>query len=352
VLDEVGSERAAIFAVLDAAAMGMLFAATNPERTSALILGNGTARYRAAEGYPGMDDATVDAAVAWFETAWGTEEFAVAINPASSATPGYTRWFAKYMRASASPRLIAAQLRSLADLDLREVLPSIRVPTLVLQREAGAFATLEQGRYMVEHIPDARLVVFPGVDSSFLSADSDIVLDAVEEFLTGVRPTREPDRALATVLFTDIVDSTRRAVEVGDHAWRRTLDSHDDLVRTEIERHSGRLIKTTGDGVLATFDAPGRAIRCAVALVGGVAALGLAIRAGLHTGEVELRGDDIGGVAVHTAARVGALAASGEVLVSRTVVDLVAGSGIDFDDRGEHHLKGVPGTWRLFAARV
>jgi class 3 adenylate cyclase len=332
--------------------MAMLFAATNPDRTSALILGNATARYRADEGYQGMDAETIDAAVAWFETGWGTEEFAAWIAPASSATPGYTRWFAKYMRGSASPRLIAAQLRSLADIDLRHVLPSIQVPTLVLQRDAFSFATLEQGRYLVEHIPDARMVVIPGSDSTFLAVDSDLALDAVEEFLTGVRPTRAPDRALATVLFTDIVDSTRRAVEVGDHAWRRTLDSHDDLARAEIERHGGRLIKTTGDGVLATFDAPGRAIRCAVALVEGVANLGLAIRAGLHTGEVELRGDDVGGVAVHTAARVSALAESGEVLVSRTVVDLVAGSGIDFDDRGEHDLKGVPGTWRLFAARL
>lgn len=351
VLDAVESERVAIFAVLDAVAMGILFAATHPARTSALILGNASARYRADEGYPGLDDRAAEEVAGWFESAWGTEEFATALTPASSALPGFTQWFAKYMRGSASPRLIAAQLRSGADLDLRDVLPSIRVPTLVLQREAFAFIPLEHGKYIADHVPDARLVVVPGADSSFLSAESDLVLDVVEEFLTGVRPPLEPDRALATVLFTDIVDSTLRAVEAGDRAWRRALDSHDDLARVEIDRHGGRLIKTTGDGVLATFDAPGRAVRCALALVAGVAALGIAIRAGLHTGEVELRGDDIGGIAVHTAARVGALATSGEVLVSRTVVDLVAGSGLGFDDRGEHILKGVPGTWTLFAAR-
>lgn len=351
VLDAVESERAAILAVLDAVAMGILFAATNPARTSALILGNASARYRADVGYPGMDSKAVEEAAGWFESAWGTEEFAAAITPSSSALPGYTQWFAKYMRASASPRLIAAQLRSLADIDLRDVLPSIRAPTLVLQRDAFAFAPLEHGRYVADHIPDARLVVIPGADSSFWSAETDLVLDVVEEFLTGVRPPREPDRALATVLFTDIVDSTLRAVELGDRAWHRALDSHDDLSRVEIDRHGGRLIKTTGDGILATFDAPGRAVRCALELVKGVAALGVAIRAGLHTGEVELRGDDVGGIAVHTAARVGALAASGEVLVSRTVVDLVAGSGLGFDDRGEHVLKGVPGAWPLFAAR-
>lgn len=351
VLDAVASERAAIFAVLDAVAMGILFAATNPARTSALILGNASARYRADEGYAGMDDGAVEEAVAWVESAWGTEEFAAAMTPAASGLPGFTQWFAKYMRGSASPRLIAAQLRSVTDTDLREVLPSLRVPTLVLQREAFAFAPLEHGEYIADHVPDARLVVIPGADSSFWSADSDLVLDAVEGFLTGARPPRQPDRALATVLFTDIVDSTLRAVELGDRAWRRALDSHDDLARVEIDRHGGRLIKTTGDGIMATFDAPGRAIRCALALVEGFAALGIAVRAGLHIGEVELRGADVGGIAVHTAARVGALAASGEVLVSRTVCDLVAGSGLRFEDRGEHVLKGVPGSWALFAAR-
>ena len=351
VLDAVESERAAIFAMLDAVAMGLLFAATHPARTSALILGNASARFRADEGYPGMDERTVEEVAGWIESAWGTEEFAAAITPASSAIPGYTRWFAKYMRSSASPRLITTQLRSLVDTDLRDVLPSIHVPTLILQRDEFALAPLAHGRYVADHIPDARLVVVPGADSSFWSDETGLVLDVVEEFVTGVRPTQEPDRALATVLFTDIVDSTLRAVEAGDRAWHRALDSHDDLARVAIERHGGRLIKTTGDGVLATFDAPGRAVRCALELVAGVAALGIAIRAGLHIGEVELRGDDIGGISVHTAARVGALATSGEVLVSRTVVDLVAGSGLGFDDRGEHVLKGVPGTWPLFAAR-
>ncbi len=351
VLDAVGSERAAVFAMLDGAAMGMLFAATDPQRTSALILGNASARYRADEGYPGLDAESLEAAAAWIESAWGTEEFAAAMTPASAGIPGYTKWFAKYMRGSASPRLIAAQLRSWTDIDLRGVLPSIRVPTLVFQRDAFAFAPLEHGKYVADHIPDARLVTLPGSDSSFWSDGTDLVLDVVEEFLTGVRPRQVPDRALATVLFTDIVDSTRRAVEMGDRAWHRALDSHDDLARLEIERSGGRLVKTTGDGIMATFDAPGRAVRCAEALVAGVAALGIDIRAGLHTGEVELRGTDIGGIAVHMAARVAALAASGEVLVSRTVVDLVAGSGLVFEHRGEHALKGVPGSWPLFAAR-
>lgn len=350
VLDAVGSERAAIFAVLDAAAMGILFTATNPGRTSALVLGNASARHRADEGYPGMEPASIEEAAEWFESSWGTEEFAAAVSPANSALPGYTTWFAKYMRGSASPRAISAQMRTLVDLDVRDVLPAIGVPTLVLQREGLALAPLEHGRYIASHIPGARLIAVPGSDSSFWSDGTDLVLEAVEEFITGVRPARAPDRALATVLFTDIVDSTRRAAEVGDRAWRRALDSHDELARREIDHHGGRLIKMTGDGILATFDAPGRAVRCGLSMVAGAAALGIAIRSGLHIGEVELRGDDIGGIAVHTAARVGALAGSGEVLVSRTVVDLVAGSGLRFDDRGEHALKGVPGSWPLFAA--
>lgn len=350
VLDAVASERAAIFAVLDAAATGILFTATNPSRTSALVLGNASARHREDEGYPGMGPASVEEAAAWFESSWGTEEFAAAVSPANASLPGYTKWFAKYMRGSASPRAISAQMRSLVDLDVRDVLPAIGVPTLVVQRESFAFAPLEHGRYIADHIPDARLIAVPGTDSSFWSDGADLVLEAVEEFLTGVRPARASDRALATVLVTDIVDSTVRAVEVGDRAWRRALDSHDELARREVDHHGGRLIKMTGDGILATFDAPGRAVRCALALVTGLAAQGIAIRSGLHIGEVELRGDDIGGVAVHTAARVGALAGSGEVLVSRTVVDLVAGSGLHFDHRGDHVLKGVPGSWPLFAA--
>jgi class 3 adenylate cyclase len=266
-----------------------------------------------------------------------------------SRDPRMRAWFAKYQRASASPRAIAAQVRSLMELDVRGVLESIRVPTLVLHRTGFAALPFEHGSFLAENIPGARLVELPGSDSSLMAEESDFLLDTVEEFLTGARPIAPADRVLATVLFTDIVDSTRRASEMGDKHWRELLEKHDELVRAEIEQYRGRVLKSTGDGIMATFDSPGRAIRCTLAMREAVDGLGLSIRAGLHAGEIELRGDDVGGIAVHIAARVSALAGAGEVLVSRTITDLVAGSGIHFEDRGLHSLKGLPGEWQVFA---
>jgi class 3 adenylate cyclase len=234
-------------------------------------------------------------------------------------------------------------------IDVREVLPTIRVPTLVLQRVDDRDVNVEEGRWIARQIPGAKYVELPGDEHLIWAGDVDAVVDEVEEFLTGRRPVHEPDRVLATVLFTDIVGSTERATEVGDRRWRELLDQHHSLVRRQLERFDGREVETAGDGFLATFDGPARAIRCADSLRVGVRALGLEIRAGLHTGECEVVGDGVRGIAVHTGARVAALAGTGEVLVSSTVKDLVAGSGIEFEDRGTHELKGVPGEWRLYA---
>ena len=348
VLDAAGSERAAIFATLDGGPMAMVFAATQPERITALILGNTTAKLIATDDYPfGLSSEQYEAWLKLAEDGWGTEGFAESVSPSLAADPRMRAWFAKYMRASASPRTYVAQTRAIATLDVREVLSSIRVPTLVLHRRDLALLP-QSGRYLAEHIPGAKLVEIAGSDSIlFHGPDADLVIDSVEEFLTGARRVPEPDRVLATILFTDLVGSTSRAAEMGDRKWRQLLDQHDELARAEIERSRGRLLKTTGDGVLATFDAPGRAIRCTLALREAIQSLGLSMRAGLHSGEVELRGDDVGGIAVVIAARVSALADAEEVLVSRTVADLVAGSGIHFGDRGAHSLKGVPGEWQL-----
>lgn len=350
VLDAAKSERAAIFAILDAGPMAMLFAATHPGRTKALVLGNTVARVRFSEDYPiGLSAELVEGTLKMFEDGWGTEDFAAAISPTLCRDPLMRAWFAKYQRASASPRVIAAQARSFMDLDVRWVLESIRVPTLVLHRSAVQPLPIEHGRYLAEHITGARFVELSGSDTSLVAEDSERVLDSIEEFLTGVRRASPVDRVLATVLFTDIDDSTRRASDMGDRDWRMLLDRHDEISRAEIERFRGRPLKSTGDGFMATFDSPGRAIRCALAMGEQMRAIGLSIRSGLHSGEVELRGNDVGGIAVHIAARVLALAGASDVLVSRTVSDLVAGSGFSFEDRGGHSFKGVPGEWQVFA---
>jgi class 3 adenylate cyclase len=234
-------------------------------------------------------------------------------------------------------------------IDTRAILPAIRVPTLILHRSGDIAAPVAHARYLAEHIPGARYVELPGVDHIPSVGDQDAILGEIEEFLTGVRHEREPERVLATVLFTDIVGSTERAAELGDRRWRDLLARHDELVRRQVERHRGRVVKNIGDGVLATFDGPARAIDAARTVRDAVRELGIEVRAGLHTGECEAIGDDVGGVAVHIGARVSAQAATGEVLVSSTVKDLVFGSGLEFEDRGEVELKGVPGTWRLYA---
>jgi class 3 adenylate cyclase len=286
--------------------------------------------------------------VRFFTEKWGTEDFGAIGDPESRADPAFIRWQAKQQRMSCGPAQAGAYLRWRQRTDVRAVLPSIQVPTLVIHRKDAPYITLGQGRYLADHIPGARLLVVPGADVGLYGERGDEVLDHIEEFLTRAPPTTRPDRALASILFTDIVRSTEKAVVLGDRQWRKVLEGHDAVANALVAEHRGRLVKMTGDGVLATFDGPGRAIRCALALRDAVKALGIDIRAGLHTGEVEFVGDDIAGVGVHIAARVVGHACAGELLASPAVPLLVAGSGIEFQDRGEHDLKGI-GTLRLYA---
>jgi class 3 adenylate cyclase len=269
--------------------------------------------------------------------------------PTAAESEPAREWFARFQRLAASPGAVRALWTALRETDISGILPAIAAPTLIMHRTQDTLVPVEASRYMAERIPNAKLVEFPGEDHLWWFGDQDALVDEVEEFLTGVRPAPEPDRVLATVLFTDIVGSTKRAAELGDQRWHDLLDAHGGVIRRELQRHRGQEVKTTGDGVLATFDGPARGIRCAQAIAEGVRPLGIEIRAGLHTGECEVMNGDVGGIAVHTGARVSSKAGPGEVLVSQTVKDLVAGSGIEFDDRGTHELKGVPGDWRLFA---
>jgi len=353
VMDACGSRRAAIYGNIDAGPSAMLFAATHPDRTAALVLHNASARWIAADDYPqGMAPQTVEAMISTIENVWGRDDVAYAAIPDVAADEQVRRRFARFTRGSARPREIATMLQAIAVYDVRQALPLISAPTLVLHGRQHALIPLAQGRYLAEHIRGSRLVELEGW-GTMITRDNmqDVILDAVQEFLTGTKPEVEIDRVLATVLFTDIVGSTERAAALGDQKWKDLLESHDALARSLIERYRGRVVKTTGDGVLATFDGPGRAIRCAQAVQVALRPLGIDIRAGLHSGEVELRSEDIGGIAVHIAARVAAQGGPGDVLVSGAVPPLVAGSGIEFNDRGTHELKGVPGEWRLFAVR-
>jgi class 3 adenylate cyclase len=327
--------------------MAISFAATHPERVRALILFNALGRVPGFEDDP--DRKWSDFSADFAEQFWGTEDYVPGICPSVMHDPVQRAWWAKYMRATATPQAIAAQMRATGMTDTHFVLPSLRVPTLVLQRTQNVMVSTASARELSERIPGATFVEVPGTDPSAPTQHARHTLNLVEEFVTGLPPSRPPDRYLATVLFTDIVDSTPRASALGDHAWRELLDAHDRMVRTELKRFQGQEIATTGDGFLATFDAPGRAIRCGTAICQAAQALDIEVRVGLHTGEVEARGADIGGISVHIGARVAAAAGADEVLVSRTVTDLVAGSGIQFEDRGERELKGVPGTWRLFS---
>jgi class 3 adenylate cyclase len=352
VFDAVGSERAAIMAWLDGGPMAMLFAATYPERTAALVLAHTAARYVRAEDYPhGFAPEVAEQLLHMVEELWGTEGFVSIAAPSRSQDEGFRQRYGRYLRAAARPREAAAQLRNVLSADVRHVLPLIHCPTLVLSRTGYPLVTRGHARYLAEHIPDARLVELPGTDGTLVTEHAGEILDRIEEFLSGVPGGSVPDRVLATVLFTDIVGSTDRATSMGDRRWKAVLEAHDEITRDQVARFQGRLIESTGDGVLATFDRPGRAIRAAGAIQDSIRALAIDIRAGLHAGEIELRegGHRVGGIAVHTAARVTAIAAPGEILVSSTVKDLVAGSGIEFRDRGLHDLKGLPGAWRLFA---
>jgi len=351
VLDAVGSQRAAIFAEAEAGATAVLFAAAHPKRVNALVLGNTQARWAAADDYPiGMAPSDIDTLVKLTESIWGKPDRLPILFPSLVGDEPVLRELARLCRAAATPRMAGALYRHIySELDVRGVLALVQAPTLVLH---NAYTDAERARYLAAHIDGARLVEIPGNDALFFGGDYEPVISEVAEFLTGQRPPREVDRILTTVLFTDIVASTQRAAAEGDQRWRSLLDAHDRAIRNELSRFRGKEIKTTGDGFLACLDGPARAIHCAQAITKATKILGIDVRSGLHTGECEVRGDDLAGLAVHIAARVGALAGPDEVLVSSTVKDLVAGSGITFRERGEHELKGVPDPWRLFAAEV
>ncbi|HEY4398016.1 MAG TPA: adenylate/guanylate cyclase domain-containing protein, partial [Acidimicrobiia bacterium] len=350
VMDAAEVERADVLGVSEGGTMATLFAASNPARVNALVLYGTYARLVEGPDYPiGVRAEDLDMLIEISGKGWG-EGIALGLwAPSRRDDVEMRQWWARLQRMAASPGMVRNIFALYPKMDIRDVLPTIQVPTLVLHRRGDRVVSLEMGRYLADHIPDAKFVELDGADHLLFTGDADAVVDEIEEFLTGVRPLPAVERVLATVMFTDIVDSTQRAVEAGDGRWKELLGKHDAQVRRQLERFRGREVNTTGDGFLATFDGPARAIRCATAICDAVRGLGLEVRAGVHTGEVELRDGDISGIAVHLAARVAVGAGAGEVLVSRTVVDLVAGSGLEFSDRGEHALKGVPGEWQLFA---
>jgi len=342
-----------LFGSHDGATMACMLAASHPHRAHSLVTFGARARFMYADDYPwGTTDADFAVALESVVLVEGEPNpFAAALQPSLIKDPDYLRWSRLMGRSAASPGTRRDLLRLYAQIDMRQVLPAIRVPVLVLNRCDDPLTTPDHARHLAERIPDARYVELPGADAFLPAGDLDVIADEIEEFITGHRGGGDPNRVLATIMITDIVRSTEQAGELGDRRWTGLLDEHDRICRREVERHRGRVVKTTGDGVLATFDGPARGVRCATAIRDGVRSLGIRVRAGLHIGEVELRGDDVGGMAVHIAARVMGEAKPGEVLVSRTVTDLVAGSGIDFGDRGDCQLRGVEGSWTLFAAK-
>ncbi len=354
VMDAVGSQRAAVLGWDFGGTLSMLFAASYPERTSHLVLVDVWAWLQRDEHHPiGVPGHLLEAMATNVELGWGqasdAPSYLSVMAPSAHALPRFREWFARFQRLACAPTFAAAMTRTAFEWDLRPVLPTIRVPTLVMSHQNKRYVRPDHGRDVAERIEGARHLDLPGGDNLIYREDADTILAEISAFVTGARDTPELDRVLATVLFTDIVASTSHLAEIGDRRWRELLDAHDALLRARIDEFRGRAVKSTGDGILAVFDGPARAIRCAVAIARDVGALGIEVKAGLHTGEVEVRGDDIGGIAVHTAARVMAAAAAGEVLVSRTVKDLVAGSGLRFEDRGTHDLRGVPDEWSLFS---
>jgi class 3 adenylate cyclase len=350
VMDAAGSDRAAIYGWSEGGPMCLMFAATYPERTSALIL-YGTCASIKDEPW-GVTPEAFAKTVRRLDKHWG-EGVLVAVNaPSRRNDRAFVEWFARIERAAASPGSIRDLMKANYEIDVRHVLATIQAPTLILHRAGDELVPVRAGRYLAEHIPGAKYVELPGTDHMVLDQETqDIIADEIEEFITGSRRHLESDRVLATIMFTDIVSSTRRAAEIGDARWRELLGNFYALLRRELNVFRGHEVRTAGDGLLATFDGPARAIRCACSMREKIRPLGLQVRTGLHTGECELIEDDIGGIAVHIAARVAALAESDEVLVSSTVKDLVAGSGLQFLDRGAYNLKGVPGDWRLFVVQ-
>lgn len=353
VMDAAGSERAVLLGISEGATLCILFAATYPERTQALVLVGGMARSTWAPDYPwpAPKEAILESAREFIQPATGTGELADIFAPSLADDPEFREWLGRVERQSASPSMLAKLFLAFLDTDVRAALPLVQAPTLVIHRRGDRVVSVHAARWMAEQIQGARFVELPGIDHMILAGDTEAVIGEIEEFLTGKRsaPAEDLDRILATVMFTDLVGSTERAAAMGDTRWRELLEKYHALVRTEVERHRGQTVKTLGDGLLARFDGPARAIRAAQSVVIGVRRLGIDVRIGLHTGECELIGDDVGGIAVHIGARVAAEAAPGEVLVSSTVKDLVGGSGIIFADRGSRTLKGVPDEWRLFA---
>jgi len=351
VMDAAGSRRAAVIGVSEGGPLSILFAATYPERISALVLVAAYARIAWAPDYPfGADAQRSKQMLERMEKGWGTGVLLGAFAPSVASNAAARESWARHQRRASSPGAAIAMVRMAYEIDARPLLPAVRVPTLVLHRRDDFMVPVEHGRYLAQHIPDARYVELPGQDHFFWIGDPYACLGHIEEFLTGERRESESDRVLATILFADIAGSTERAAALGDSRWHRLLDSYYDLARGHLQRFRGREIDTAGDGIFAAFDGPLRAVRCAAAIGSGARLLGLEIRAGVHTGECEVMGPKYGGLAVHIGARVAGQADPGEVLVSSTVKDLIAGSGMRFHDRGDHVLKGVPGQWRLYAA--
>jgi pimeloyl-ACP methyl ester carboxylesterase/class 3 adenylate cyclase len=347
VMDAVGSRRTVLMGFSEGSAMSVLFSATYPDRVSHLVLVGGF--MRAGYAIPGAQfEAFADALVA----NWGSGQMTKRVFGATDDAKEVLALLGKFERMSCSPGAIKALMLMNRRIDITPILQNVRVPTLILHSRADAVVPASEGRKLAAAIPGARYIEYEDLPHAFLTAECEPLIGDIEEFVTGHRPeaAEDGDRVLATVLFTDIVNSTGRAIEIGDRRWHELLDSHDHLARQLVERHRGRLVKSTGDGILATFDGPGRGVRCALALGAAARQIGLPLRAGLHTGEIEVRGDDVGGIAVHVAARVMGQSGANEVFVSRVVTDLVAGAGLKFAERGSFDLKGVPGTWDLFAA--
>jgi class 3 adenylate cyclase len=345
VMDAVGSKRAALFGISEGGAMSMLFAATYPERTQALILYGTYADFHTWVLPPDRFELFLEK----IDQSWGQGDSLSAFAPTRITDERFKQWWARFERLGASPSAVIALMRMNSQIDVRRILPTISVPTLVLHRAGDTRVNVEGGRYLATNILGAKYVELPGVDHVMWAGNVDPLADEIEEFLTGTHHESEPDRVLATVLFTDIVDSTRKAEAMGDRSWHALLGEHDRIARDAIDRFPGREIKTLGDGFLAIFDGPARAVRCASAIVDALHPLSLNVRCGVHTGEIEMKGDDIGGIAVHIAARIASLAEGGDVLVSRTVRDLVAGSNLPLEKRGEFALKGLSERMPLYA---
>jgi class 3 adenylate cyclase len=351
VMDAAGSERAVLMGISEGVPMSILFAATYPERVEALVCYGGMARSTEADDYPFATpvEALTESGFELILPYWGQGAVIEVSAPSQADDPEARAFAARMERASASPGMLAQLARMFIELDVRDVVPTVQVPTLVLHRRLDRLVNVRHGRWLAEHLPNAKLVELSGGDHLPWGEGAEELIDAVQEFLTGTRYAPEPDRILATVLFTDIVGATARAAELGDRAWRQLLQRHHDAVRSQLGRFRGKEMDTAGDGFFATFDGPARAVVCACAIREAVRELGIEVRAGLHTGECELVDGKAGGIAVHIGARVASVANAGDVLVSRTVKDLVAGSGIEFEARGEQTLKGVPEAWHLYA---